>query len=250
MKKLVVFDLDGTLADSKSFLDVEMARLFHSLLAVVPTAVISGAAWPQFQKQLLAALTPGDYLKNLSLLPTCGTQFYRYASGWEQVYCEKFTPAESQKITASLAAAIASAGFQPERVWGEIIEDRGSQITFSALGQQAPLAAKKEWDPQAVRRKQLQSLLSTLIPEFSVHIGGATSIDVTRAGIDKGYGIGKLRDLLHIAIDDMIFIGDAIFPGGNDYPAKQAGVLSIQVRDPHETKRVIEAIVACLGGPQ
>jgi len=248
MKKLVVFDLDGTLANSKSSIDVEMARLFDSLLAVVRTAVISGGAWPQFQKQLLAPLAPGGCMTNLSLLPTCGTQFYRYASDWEQVYCEQFTPAESRKITASLAAARASVGFEPERVWGEVIEDRGSQITFSALGQQAPLAEKKQWDPQFVRRKQLQAALIKLIPEFSVHIGGATSIDVTRAGIDKAYGIGKLRDLLHIAIDDMIFIGDALFPGGNDYPAKQAGVLSIQVRDPHETKRVIETLVACLGG--
>jgi len=250
MKKLVVFDLDGTLANSKSSIDVEMARLFDSLLAVVRTAVISGGAWPQFQKQLLAPLAPGGCMTNLSLLPTCGTQFYRYASDWEQVYCEQFTPAESRKITASLAAARASVGFEPERVWGEVIEDRGSQITFSALGQQAPLAEKKQWDPQFVRRKQLQAALIKLIPEFSVHIGGATSIDVTRAGIDKAYGIGKLRDLLHIAIDDMIFIGDALFPGGNDYPAKQAGVLSIQVRDPHETKRVIETLVACLGGPR
>ena len=92
----------------------------------------------------------------------------------------------------------------------------------------------------------MKAVLETLIPEFSVHLGGATSIDVTQHGIDKAYGIGKLRDILRIAIDEMIFIGDAIFPGGNDYPAKEAGALSIEVKDPHETKRVIEAIVACL----
>lgn len=32
----------------------------------------------------------------------------------------------------------------------------------------------------------------------------------------------------------------------DDYPAKQAGALSICVRDPEETKRVIGAIIACL----
>jgi hydroxymethylpyrimidine pyrophosphatase-like HAD family hydrolase len=78
-------------------------------------------------------------------------------------------------------------------------------------------------------------------------MGGTTSIDVTKPGIDKAYGIRKLRDILGIAIDEMIFIGDAIFPGGNDYPPKEIGVLSICVRDVHETKRVIEAIIACLG---
>ena len=90
--------------------------------------------------------------------------------------------------------------------------------------------------------------MTNFIPEFSVRLGGTTSIDVTKPGIDKAYGIRKLRDLLGIAMKEMIFIGDALFPGGNDYPAKEAGVVSIQVRDPEETKRVIEAIIACLDG--
>jgi hypothetical protein len=48
----------------------------------------------------------------------------------------------------------------------------------------------------------------------------------------------------------MIYIGDALFAGGNDYPARKTGVVCIQVRDPDETKRVIEAIIACLDGVQ
>ena len=92
----------------------------------------------------------------------------------------------------------------------------------------------------------MKALLDNLIPEFSIRLGGMTSIDVTKPGIDKGYGIRKLRDTLGIAIQDMIFIGDALFPGGNDYPAKEAGALPIQVRDIDETKVVIETIIACL----
>jgi phosphomannomutase len=134
----------------------------------------------------------------------------------------------------------------PKQTWGDIIEDRGSQITFSGLGQQAPLEEKEKWDPDFSKRKKIKALLDKLIPEFSVRLGGATSIDVTKHGIDKAYGIRKLRDVLGIAIKEMIFIGDAVFPGGNDYPAKEAGALSIEVKDPHETKRVIEAIIACL----
>ena len=246
MKKLVVFDLDGTLAESKSAIDPEMAQLLEHLLGLVRVAVISGGAWEQFDKQVLAYLRHDERLRNLSLLPTCGTRFYRYGSGWELLYAEDFTEVERKKIVDSLQQTISSTGGNPERVWGELIEDRGSQITFSALGQLAPLEAKKKWDPDFVKRKKLEAVLETLIPEFSVHLGGATSIDVTQHGIDKAYGIRKLRDILRIAIDEMIFIGDAIFPGGNDYPAKEAGALSIEVKDPHETKRVIEAIVACL----
>jgi hypothetical protein len=248
MKRLIVFDLDGTLAESKASVDAEMATRLSALLGIVKVAVISGGDWPQFQKQVLSNLPHDDHLKNLSLLPTCGTKFYQYAGAWRKLYSEDFTADEKGKITSSLKQAIGSSGFKVERVWGEQIEDRGSQITFSALGQQAPLGEKKKWDPVFTKRKKIKALLDKLIPEFSVRLGGTTSIDVTKPGIDKAYGIRKLRDTLGIAIQEMIFIGDALFPGGNDYPAEQAGVVSIRVRDPNESKRVIEAIVACLDG--
>jgi phosphomannomutase len=246
MKKLIVFDLDGTLAESKSSLDAEMSRLLGDLLGIVKVAVISGGGWPQFQKQVLSHLPHDETLVSLSLLPTCGTQFFRYARGWEKIYSEDFTADEKQKIVSSLQKAVEEAGFKSRKVWGEAIEDRGSQITFSALGQQAPLAEKTKWDPDYAKRKKIKAIVDTLIPEFSVRMGGATSIDVTKPGIDKAYGIRKLRDVLGISLKEMIFIGDALFPGGNDYPAEQAGVVSIPVQGPHETKRVVEAIIACL----
>ena len=246
MKKLIVFDLDGTLAQSKASLDSEMATLLDKLLLTVKVAVISGGVWSQFQKQVLSHLIGDDRLKWLSLLPTCGTKFYRYDGRWEKLYSEDFTDEQRTKVIASLNQAIEHSGLKPEKAWGELIEDRGSQITYSALGQQAPLDAKVKWDPDFAKRDKIKVFLETLLPEFSVRLGGATSIDVTKPGIDKAYGIGKLRDTLGISIGEMIFVGDALFPGGNDYPAEQAGVDSIRVRDPHETGRVIEAIIACL----
>jgi HAD superfamily hydrolase (TIGR01484 family) len=246
MKRLIVFDLDGTLAESKSSLDPEMAMLLHDLLGIVKVAVISGGDWPQFEKQVLSHLPHDETLVNLSLLPTCGTKFFRYTGEWKKLYSEDFTADEKAEIIASLKKAVAEAGFEAEKIWGEVIEDRGSQITFSALGQQAPLDEKKKWDPDFTKRTKIKAILDPLLPGFSVRMGGATSIDVTKPGIDKAYGIGKLRDVLGISLKEMIFVGDALFPGGNDYPAEQAGVVSIPVREPHETKRVVEAMIACL----
>ncbi|MEO8268201.1 MAG: HAD-IIB family hydrolase, partial [Aureliella sp.] len=239
-----------TLAKSKSPLDAEMAELLTSLLAIVKVAVISGGAWPQFEKQVLAKLPSHTQLKNLSILPTCGTQFYRFVGYWKPIYSEDFDATQKAKITSALKKAVQLIGTQMKTVWGEQIEDRGSQITFSGLGQQAPIEEKEKWDQDFSKRREIKAVLSKLIPEFSVNLGGTTSIDVTKLGIDKAYGIRKLRDTLGIAVSDMIFIGDAIFPGGNDYPAKQAGALSICVRDPEESKRVIEAIMACLSDVQ
>ena len=248
MKKLIVFDLDGTLAESKSPLDAEMSGQLHDLLGIVKVAVISGGDWPQFEKQLLSNLSSDARLVNLSLLPTCGTKFFQYAGVWKKFYSEDFTAAEKEKIISSLNKALGIAGFKVEKVWGEVIEDRGSQITFSALGQQAPLEEKIKWDADFIKRKKITAILDTLIPEFSVRMGGATSIDVTKSGIDKAYGIRKLRDILGISLKEMIYIGDALFVGGNDYPVEEAGVVCIPVRGPNETKPVTEAIIACLDG--
>jgi HAD superfamily hydrolase (TIGR01484 family) len=223
-----------------------MAKLLDKLLGTVKIAVISGGDWSQFQKQVLSHLETVDGLKNLSLLPTCGTKFYKYDESWEKLYSEDFTEEQKTKILDSLKKMIEQSGEKPAKVWGDVIQDRGSQITFSALGQQAPLNEKVKWDPDFAKRNKMKAFLDTLIPEFSVRLGGSTSIDVTKPGIDKAYGIKKLREILGISIDEMIFAGDALFPGGNDYPAEQAGVDSIRVRDPHETKRVIEAIIICL----
>lgn len=252
MKQLIAFDLDGTLAESKQPLDKTMGQWIGKLLEVCRVAVISGGAWPQFEKQLLGNLTPNlpnaDVLKRLSLLPTSGTRFLTYDGKWTQRYAEDFTSAEKAKIIGALDKVFKASGFVPEKHWGELIEDRGSQITLSALGQEAPLDAKKVWDPGFAKRKAMKAKLDTLLPEFSIGLGGATSIDVTRPGVDKAYGIAKLNEVLGIPIDDMLFVGDALFAGGNDYPARRSGVDCIQVAGPSETLKVIETVIVCGGG--
>jgi len=247
MKRLIVFDLDGTLARSKSSLDAEMATLLHALLNIAKVAVISGGSWAQFEAQVVSKLPQDERLRRLSLLPTCGTKFLAYDGSWKELYSEDLSAADKAKILAAFKTALSQTGFESKQVWGEVIEDRGSQMTFSALGQAAPLDVKATWDPDFVKRQKIKAILDTLIPEFTVRLGGTTSVDITKLGIDKAYGIRKLRDVLGIALEEMLFVGDALFEGGNDRPAKDAGVTCIQVRDPDETKRVIETLVACLG---
>jgi len=246
MKELVAFDLDGTLAESKQALKDDMAEAFADLLGVAHVAVISGGDWPQFQKQVASRLPARADLSRLWLMPTTGTKLYTHRNGeWGAVYAELFSDAEKENIIAQFNASLDATGFQPEELWGERIEDRGSQITFSALGQQAPIHAKETWDPDFAKRKIIQADLRTRLPGLAINMGGATSIDITREGVDKGYGLKRLRDESGIALDRMLFIGDAIFPGGNDYPAKEIGLDTVRVRDPQDTLGVIAAIVAC-----
>ncbi|PTW48875.1 hypothetical protein C8J25_101375 [Sphingomonas faeni] len=246
MKELVAFDLDGTLAESKQPLQEPMGEALANLLDVAHVAVISGGDWPQFEKQVASRLPERADRTKLWLMPTTGTKLYRFDGEWRAVYAELFEDDEKHKILKAFDESLEATGFVPEKTWGERIEDRGSQITFSALGQEAPIDAKHSWDPDFAKRKVIQADLQKRLPGLSINMGGATSIDITREGVDKAYGLKKLNEASGIALDKMMFIGDAIFPGGNDYPAEQLGLDVVKVKNVDGTLAAIAGIVACL----
>ena len=248
MKKLIAFDLDGTLALSKQAMDDEMADIIAALSHVADICVISGGDWPQFEKQVAGRLPAHADLARFWLMPTTGTKLYRHeGGGWRAKFADLFSDSERAHILAELRASVERLGYTPEQVWGEKIEDRGSQITFSALGQEAPLHPKEAWDPDQEKRRRIQADLQPRLPEVSVRIGGATSIDITRAGVDKAYGMERLAALSGVAKADMLFFGDALYPGGNDAPVREiAAIDSVQVYTIDETKRALDAVILCL----
>jgi len=247
VKKVIAFDLDGTLAESKSALTTRMAELLDRLLDVHHICVISGGKFEQFEKQLLANLKAEPMkLEKLHIMPTCGTRYYKYDianDGWKQIYSEDFTKIQKDKITGALEKAIEDLGYREAEPWGELIEDRGSQITFSALGQEAPVKAKEDWDPGDSKKAKLRNYVAELIPDFEVRSGGTTSIDVTKSGIDKAYGMQKLMEHTGVKMEEILFFGDRLAEGGNDYPVKAMGVESVEVASHEDTALALEAIL-------
>ena len=102
-------------------------------------------------------------------------------------------------------------------------DPRESQITFSALGQEAPLDAKRAWDPTGAKKGRLRDAVAARLPEFEVRSGGSTSVDITVKGVDKAYGMTRLSDQTAIPLSDMLFVGDRLDTDGNDYPVKALG---------------------------
>lgn len=251
MKKVLAFDLDGTLAPSKSTLPPRMGELLDLLLDYFEICVISGGRFSQFETQLLNGLnSSADKLSKLHLMPTCGTQYYTFnGASWEQVYAENFTADEKAKIIAALNEGIDTLGYRETNVYGEIIEDRESQITFSALGQDIVaelgdegVRLKEAWDPDTTKKNAIREYVAKLIPEFEVHVGGGTSIDITKPGIDKAYGMQKLIDLLDISKEDILFFGDRLTEGGNDYPVKEFGIDVLEVSDWEQCALRLESV--------
>src|SRR3972149_7869318 len=252
-KRLIVFDLDGTLAPTKSTIDQEMSSLLVDLLKVKKVAVIGGGKLELFQEQLLDNLrVSNELLKNLFLFPTTATTFYKHENGeWEQIYAHNLSKEEVDKIMAAFDKVLKEVDYKPEKTYGEIIENRGSQITWSALGQDVVkilgdkgVELKNKWREENTPLKlKIAKMLQEEWSNLEIHAAGYTSIDITKPGIDKAYGLHQIEEHLGIKIENMLFVGDAIFEGGNDYAITKTPVNYVQVKEPQQTKAVIKAVL-------
>ncbi|MDP1743317.1 MAG: HAD-IIB family hydrolase, partial [Candidatus Amesbacteria bacterium] len=208
MKKIICFDLDGTLTESKTDITPGMVDLLAELQKIKKVAVIGGASFKQFQKQFLKYLT---YFDNLYILPTSGASFYKFENNkWQNIYQLLLTPTEKKQIFDAFKKTFTEINYQhPTKTYGEIIEDRECEVVFSTLGQKAPLAQRLalKYD----RRPEIVNSLQEYLPEFKISISGVNSIDVTREGIDKGYAIEQIEKYFDVTKDEIVFVGDAIY---------------------------------------
>jgi HAD superfamily hydrolase (TIGR01484 family) len=243
---MTAFDLDDTLAPSKTPLPDPVRDALLRLLAVSDVCVISGGQIEQFRKQVVERLgaVPEHLAKRLHLMPTCGTQYWRLtADGLTCVYSEELTQDEKTRALVAVEEETKRLGLWTEDTWGPALEDRGSQITYSALGQEAPLDRKKVWDPTGEKKNSIRAAVQERLPDLEVRSGGSTSIDITRQGIDKAYGMRRLAELTTIPFESTLFIGDRLDTDGNDYPVKALGVPTFAVEGWEDTLVEINRIV-------
>lgn len=248
-RKVIAFDLDDTLAVTKSPMTDRMGELLVKLLEKYDVCIISGGKFEQFKMQVVDRLEASDrLLTKLHLMPTCGTRYYRYdelGKKWAQQYAEDLSDEEKKKIISTLESCAKEVGLWEKNPYGDIIEDRGSQVTYSALGQQAPAEKKYEWaEKNADAKQQLREIIAERLPDLEVRLGGSTSVDITRIGIDKAYGMEKLMQTLEIGKDDILFMGDKLQEGGNDYPVKAMGIDCVEVDNWEQTAVALEGILA------
>ena len=247
--RLVAFDLDDTLAPSKSAIDARIGDLLVALAERVEVAIISGGQLAQFTAQVVDRLpaSAGSILPHVHLLPTCGTQYYRLgADGVETVYARTLSDDQKQRALTAVEEEARRLGLWEAQTWGDILEDRGSQITFSALGQTAPVDAKSAWDPTGAKKAALRDAVAARVPDLEVRSGGSTSVDITERGIDKAYGMRELSAHTGIALDDMHFVGDRLDEHGNDYPVLAMGVACQAVEGWQDTAAFLERLLPTL----
>ena len=254
MKKVLSFDIDQTLNVAKTPIPDEIADLLNQCLDHFEICPISGQKFDQFLIQIVNRLTErgatARQLSHLHLFVAQGTQYYRYENDdWQQVYNYPLTDEQVQKITETIEQAARELGFWEEDKLAEgdeIIENRLSQVTFSALGQKAGTEAKYAWDPDCKKREQIVARCKELAPEFDYEIGGTTSINAITPGMNKVFGMTHLLEELKVDKQDILYFGDMTQPGGNDYPVVQMGIDTITVRNHEDTAYALRGILGII----
>lgn len=251
MRKVLAFDVDQTLNIAKTPIPPEIAELLTACLDHFEICPISGQKFDQFIFQIVDQLkdaTP-EQLEHLHLFVAQGTQYYRYDAkqkDWTQVYNYPLTDDQVEEITEAIETAAKELGYWEEDKLAdgdEIIENRLSQVTFSALGQKAGTEAKYAWDPDCKKREAIVKRAKELAPAYDYEIGGTTSINAITPGMNKVFGMTHLMEELKVEKSDILYFGDMTQPGGNDYPVVQMGIDTITVRSHEDTAYALRGIL-------
>ena len=254
MKKVLAFDIDQTLNVAKTPITSEVAELLLECLNYFEICPISGQKFDQFLIQIVDQLpdpTP-EQLSHLHLFVAQGTQYYRFdveKNEWRQVYNYPLTDEQVAKISETIEKAARELGYWEEDKLApgdEIIENRLSQVTFSALGQKAGTEEKYAWDPDCKKREKIVARCKELAPEFEYEIGGTTSINAITPGMNKEFGMTHLLEELGVEKSDILYFGDMTQPGGNDYPVVQMGIDTITVRNHEDTSFALRGILGVI----
>jgi len=247
-KKIIVFDVDGTLTASKTLITESMANLIKKLIQKKMVISIAGGSFHQLETQFLPPFLNDKsmlpFIKNFTLLPTSGSQRYEYNekdNKWEMTDKEPMSIEAKERAMKLLKEVITDPQYEiPPNSYGEIIEDRDTQITFTPNGQQAPIAVKLAFDPNRKKREKIVAMLEPKLPELTLLINGTSSIDILPKGFNKAVGLTRYLKKAGLDKSDVLFVGDGLFPGGNDYSVYEAGFDTIAVKNPQETETIIK----------
>lgn len=245
--RAVLFDLDDTLAESFQAPLPPMIEKLGLLLEHLPVAIISAATFQRIDRCVIQPLASTERFDGLTIFPNSAAECFIWQDGWTLAYDFELTAEERARIERAILESVEETGVQEGQTkYMPRILDRRVQMAYAAIGLEASEEEKASWDPDQKKRRRLQKALEQRLPGFAILIGGKTSIDITRQGVDKSYGVRWLAERLACEPKDMLYIADALYEGGNDAVVIPTGIVTKQVTGPAETEVLIDELLASL----
>lgn len=244
-----MFDLDDTLAESFKPPAPGIIDELRRILEIFPVAIITAAGFPRIEHQFLEKLIDSPFIERLYIFPNSSAECFTFTDGeWRRQYNLNLTHDERDKISSAIMECLEETkmlGLDP--IHEPKIVDREAQVAFAALGLGATAQEKETWDPDQKKRRAFKEALEKRIPEFEILIGGYTTIDITRKGVDKAHGVRWFSEHAEVPLSEILYVGDAFYPGGNDFVVVPTGVQTRPTSGPSETRIIMHELVATCG---
>jgi len=243
MKKAFIADIDDTICPSTKPVAPAMAAEIERIVRSGKIfAFISGSTIEQITAQITPYVRVPHHLLGVSGSHYSEVRYEGSAPVTTVVHRRDFPPEEKARVLAAFAGLMRRHDIRTQTTPEDQLQDRGAQITLSAIGRHAGEAAKRAFDPSGSRRDAwILELVQELGPGFNIRRGGTSSIDVTPAGVDKEWGIRRFLEHTGLRPEEALFFGDNLQEGGNDSPARRV-VDCVEVRDPSHTHQLLQSL--------
>lgn len=201
--KHLFFDMDQTVAPARQPMLPEMFTLLNELPHTI--VIVSGQEVPKidWQSNQLPAFTLGQNGNHATDVDN------------QELWNVPLDKEHREAILKHIKQLTALLDHDLNHDWLPI-EDRGAQITFSPVGNTAPVDVKKAYDPDRKKREALMQQVPLEHPDLVVKIGGSTSLDYIHKDRHKGTNVQKLIDHMGWEKHECVYFGDGLYPGGND----------------------------------
>ena len=227
---IYVFDMDGTLTPARKTMTEEFAKVFLPWMNVNKTFIATGSDFAKVEEQM-----PKDVINAFTGI-YCAMGNALWQKG-QYTYLRDIEP--EQEMLEDLEKLRKCTKY-PYTLFPNYIEKRTGALNFSVLGRDCPYEEREKytaWDTENGERKSIKEFLSQRYPEYDFSLGGNISIDIVKKGCGKGQIAKELRTAY--PSEEIVFLGDRTFEGGNDYELACAlreyqGTKVVQVANPDE----------------
>ena len=224
--KAVIFDMDGTLSESRQPISGEMIDCLRKIPNSYKKYLVTGSDMAKIEEQI-----PVDVLLEVfdKVFACNGTRVYNTyldlddemnAAEPELIHKVSLTDFYSDSDLNHIVNTLLKLAHETHTKikTGTFIEWRDSQINFSVVGRNCSREQREDYVKWDIKSKERKKLVEQLEDKFqgwglSFRLGGQISIDITRQGWDKSYAFNNIDE----KPEDCVFFGDKIVPGGNDY---------------------------------
>lgn len=240
-----LFDLDETLAESFKDPSRAMISRIQALLHSIPVAIVTGRDFAGMKHDFLDQITDSPDAERFYVVCEGGAEGYAWKSGsWHKEYGTDMTDDERPAIRGAIMSALSETRvLDGQTIYGEQFVDKQAMVAFRMIGNDAPTDIRHTWDPGNALRHTFALAVQAKLPQYDVVMGGATTIDVTKKAINKAYGVRWLSDTFRIPTTDMLYVGDALYPDGNDEPVIATGIQVLATTGPKETEVIIDELL-------